>query len=139
MTKFLAAVLVLGVGGGAALADPPWMRGRPIYPAPQVPYPVPGYPPPHGGYPGHLHPNHGYPTFAAPAMRPGDLEKHLERCLKARFGHCVKDVDVDVDGKKRKVEIEIETRHPHAVHEIQAWLGSLPELYGYHVCLEVDD
>jgi hypothetical protein len=68
-----------------------------------------------------------------------DLERHVERVVKARLGPWVDDVDVDVDTKRGRVEIEVELEHRLPFGYVRQVVYSIPELRGFQIRLEIDD
>lgn len=108
----------------------------------------PGYFPGYGQLqpavrPAVVQPIYPQPGFApAPILRDKDVERYVERAIRAQFGRIIDDVDVDVDRDDGEIEIEVEVRgvNPRFVHgQIHAFVCSLPVLRGYRVDLEVDD
>ncbi|HXG08777.1 MAG TPA: hypothetical protein VNK04_03225 [Gemmataceae bacterium] len=129
--KYLVALAILAAAGTAAQAhEKKIMYGRPDRHAP-------GYVvPPALSLPVIV----GHPGLTRPARLhlPCNLERHLERTIRHYYGHCVEDVDVDVDGRRGRVTIEVEVRHPIPRGHLLHLLRSLPELYGYQICLEIE-
>jgi hypothetical protein len=123
-----ALTVILGTGLGANAYAGDIRVVRPVGPVP-TPVASPALVPPWTS----RHPGQAY--HPAPVR---DLERHIERVIRRHYGSCVCDVEVDVDRRRRHVEVELEVHHPIPHQEVLQLLYSLPELRGYHVCLEIE-
>jgi hypothetical protein len=131
--KLVIAGLVLGIAAESTALAGDWKKGknRPLPFPPGQPRAVLPAGPPMVAPPANAR---GYPGVAA--LRPGDLEKLVERSIRHQLGHCVDDVDADVDARRCLVEVEVDTRDSGAYVAVQRMLSAMPELAGYQVCLK---
>lgn len=107
---------------------------------PTVPYPI--YPPVPG--PGIVQPYYPPvqpydPYYGRNRFRGKNLERYIERCIRAKFGRLIDDVDVDIDNGDLEAEVEVEIRDRRYRRAVYNFVISIPELRGYRLDIDIDD
>lgn len=121
MTALMVATAMLS--GSAALAQP--------FPLPRPPFLPPPLPP-------RVRPFPPVPPVPPPHHRLSDLERQVERRIRAQFGWYVDYVDVDISSRSRRAEIDVELRDFFMRQQVSSFIYSMPELRGYRIRLDLD-